>query len=528
MTVHHPVSGGITPTLQVSVQGLTDGPHNVNVQFNGSDRGAVSLSGQGQGHGSFTFSAGALKEGDNTVTLTSAGGSGDLSLVDTVSLTYAHSYAMDGPVQRFTAPPGAVSITSASPQVQFFDISDPTDVHMITALKGSAGSGYSYQFSVAKGSQHTILAVDSPAGIQQPSSITANQPSQWHASNKRARLVIISHGSLIASAARLAAFRNSRGLPAAVVDIEDVYDEFSFGAKDPAALRSFLQLAAANWKTAPRFVLLMGDATFDPRNYLGLDGDLFDLVPTRQIDTAYLKTASDDWFADFTGTGVPRMAVGRLPARTSADADLMVSKIIGYEQGAGSDSWRHQTLFVADSNDGYDFQGEADSLISLVPPSMAVASVLRGTAPDDVTSGQILSTIENGTLIVDYIGHGSTETWRGNLLTSDMAMTLSNGPRLPFFIDMTCLNALFQDLYTTSLAESLLLAPGGGAVAVWASSGMTEPGPQAIMNRALLQALFSSPTPTLGQAILKAKAAANDNDVRRTWILLGDPTTKIR
>ena len=67
------------------------------------------------------------------------------------------------------------------------------------------------------------------------------------------------------------------------MDVEDVYDEFSFGAKDFRALKDFLKHAKENWVKAPRFVLLVGDATFDPRNYLGL-GD-FDYVPTRLIDT---------------------------------------------------------------------------------------------------------------------------------------------------------------------------------------------------------------------------------------------------
>ena len=252
------------------------------------------------------------------------------------------------------------------------------------------------------------------------------------------------------------------------------------------------------------------------------------MVPTREIDTASLKTASDDWFADFADTGVPAMAIGRLAARTSADADLMVSKIIGYAQGAGSGSWRREILFVADSSDDYNFQGEATSLSSLAPNSMAVATVVRGTASDAATSSQIGSNIGSGALIVDYIGHGSTEVWAGNLLTSDTALTLSNGSMLPFFIDMTCLNALFQDLYTTSLGESLMLAPNGGAVGVWASLGLTDPALQAIMNRAMLQAMFGATTPTLGEAILQAKAATNDNDVRRTWILLGDPAIRIR
>ena len=76
-------------------------------------------------------------------------------------------------------------------------------------------------------------------------------------------------------------------------------------------------------------MLLVGDASFDPRNYLGL-GD-FDFVPTKLIDTVYLETASDDWFVDFNNDGLPSIAMGRIPVRTPEEAALVVSKIIAYE-----------------------------------------------------------------------------------------------------------------------------------------------------------------------------------------------------
>ena len=83
-------------------------------------------------------------------------------------------------------------------------------------------------------------------------------------------------------------------------------------------------------------------------------------------------------------------------------------------------------------------------------------------------------------------------------------------------------------LYTESLSEALLKAEGGGAIAVWASSGLTEPAAQAILNRELLKALFNGGSITLGAAANKAKAATPDPDVRRTWILFGDPTTQLK
>ena len=93
---------------------------------------------------------------------------------------------------------------------------------------------------------------------------------------------------------------------------------------------------------------------------------------------------------------------------------------------------------------------------------------------------------------------------------------------------MTCLNGFFADLFTESLAEGLMLSPNGGAVSVWASSGLTEPTVQAAMNQELFRQLFTRPSITLGEAVIGAKSAVSDIDVRRTWILFGDPTMRLR
>ena len=91
---------------------------------------------------------------------------------------------------------------------------------------------------------------------------------------------------------------------------------------------------------------------------------------------------------------------------------------------------------------------------------------------------------------------------------------------------MTCLNGYFQDPALESLAEGLMKAPGG-AVAVWASSGFTDPGSQEVMDVAVMRELFGGAR-TLGEAMRRAKASVEDPDVRRSWVLFGDPTTQLR
>jgi len=126
------------------------------------------------------------------------------------------------------------------------------------------------------------------------------------------------------------------------------------------------------------------------------------------------------------------------------------------------------------------------------------------------------------------MGHGSQDNWRGDILTLGDVGALTNGLGLPFVVSMTCLNGFFQDVYSDSLAEGLLKARQGGAVAVWASSGLTEPGGQVVMDKELVRLLFNGESLTIGEAVQRAKAATSDGDVRRTWILFGDPTTRLK
>lgn len=160
---------------------------------------------------------------------------------------------------------------------------------------------------------------------------------------------------------------------------------------------------------------------------------------------------------------------------------------------------------------------------------------------DEIRRGQwgsgardkLVESLSRGQMIVNYTGHGSADMWRGQLLSSADARRLTNGDRLPLFVIMTCLNGYFHDAAVDSLAESLMKAERGGAVAVWASSAMTVPNAQAMMNQELYRLIFapnssSAQSLTLGEAIARAKASVTDADLRGTWILFGDPTMKLK
>jgi len=273
---------------------------------------------------------------------------------------------------------------------------------------------------------------------------------------------------------------------------------------------------------------LLGDASYDYRNYEG--GGNFDLVPTKLVDTVFMETGSDDTLTDFDGDGIPEIAVGRLPVRTVADANLILSKIVNFSPANVPQS----ALMVADTQGTYFFNFEQanEQLIPLLPANMqaSVTKVYRAQQPSDaVARANIISKINSGTALVNYSGHGNVDVWTGApIFDTNDAMGLTNGNKLLLVIVMDCLNGYFIAPPIDCISEALMKAPNGGAVASFSSSGLTIPTGQHEMGQQLFSLLYSGPAIALGDATRQAKAATTDLDVRRTWLLFGDPTMKIR
>jgi hypothetical protein len=202
---------------------------------------------------------------------------------------------------------------------------------------------------------------------------------------------------------------------------------------------------------------------------------------------------------------------------------------VTYESGSSAGPWNKQALLIADQNVDVNFTNEADFAATNIPASLVTKKIYADGLDVSTARQQILDALNNGALLVNYTGHGAEEQWSfSDLFDDGTALALTNGDRLPFFVLMDCLNGFFQDVYTQSLAESLLLAPSGGAVAVWASSGFTNAPGQATMDQALLGLLKGNPTLALGPGALQAKSGVTDADVRRTWILFGDPLMQLQ
>ena len=507
--------------LEVTLQGVTDGPHAVDVQVNGTSVGTATFDGQGQGRTEFSVLSSQLQEGANLVTVVALGGELDVSLVATVRLTYWHTYQAEEDVLRGSVPAGQeVTIGGFSTRpIYVVDVTEPDAVRAVPGQVKRQGSSFAVTVVGPGPGTRTLLAFTDRVAAT-PAKVQVNQPSRWQSGTNRAQVVMIGHPAFLPSLATLKAWREQQGWTVALIDVEDLYDEFTFGAKSPWALRALVQTARARWAQPPSFLLLGGDASFDPRDFQAM-GET-DFVPTKLIDTDMMETASDDWFGDLNGDGVAEVAVGRLSVRTAEEATTVVQKLIGYDQTPAS----RTALLVADTPDSLNFEGASTQLAELLPSGVATQAIYRSRSDDATTRGSLLAAFNSGAWLVNYLGHGSVEVWRGEVFTSLDAGTLTNGLRLPFVATMTCLNGFFHDVWTESLAEALQRAPQGGAVAVWASSSLSEAAEQVDMNRALLQGL--SARMTLGEAVAQAKAVARDPNVRRTWILFGDPTTRLK
>ncbi|HKY06094.1 MAG TPA: C25 family cysteine peptidase, partial [Blastocatellia bacterium] len=458
LTLQHPDASATSPaTLEVALQGATLVPHRVRVELNGLGVGTLAFEDQSAGVARLSVSQGLVRGGPNQVKLTAEGGDSDYSFVDYIRISYWRSFTADDDALRVTVP-GKLQTTIGgftSGAIRVLDVTNPNSVQEVQGQIVQQKGAYSVKVSPPAAGQRTLLAV-TQSTMKTPAAIWLNRPSTLRSPANGADVLMIAHKDFVAGCEPLKSHREREGLSVAIVNIEDVFDEFSYGQKSPQAIRDFLAFAATGWDRPPRFALLVGSASRDPKNYTGL-GDL-DFVPTKIVETTAMETASDQWFVEFGGDGSAEVQIGRLPARTPEELSGMVAKIIAYDAARSSS----EVLLYADTNAGYDFRGASDELKSLLPSNITSEQINRDETDAATARLRLIAAIERGQKVVNYAGHGSATIWKDFVLTAADAENLDNGGRLPVFVMMTCLNGYFIDPGSASLAESLMSAPDGG------------------------------------------------------------------
>ena len=522
--------------LQVTLQGVTSDAgvspdHRVTVVLNDLAVGELVFDGVEPGTAPFAVPHARLREGANTIRLV-AQGAVDYSLVAAVRLSYWHTYEADADRLRFTVDGGQrVRVRGfASAAIHLLDVTDPAAPQEVAGTLDPERSGSWAVVAQVRGAGTRTLLAFTDATVLAPAHVEANAPSALHADAQASDYLVITHDTFAESLLPLVALRAGQGHAAALVDIADVYDEFSFGQKDPQALKDFLTRAQTHWRRPPAFAVLAGDATIDPRDYAGF-GDA-DFVPTKMVamDSVALESATDEWFGDLDDDGLAELALGRLPMRTVAHAETMVAKLVGYAQ-ADAGAWTKQLVLLTDADEPtWSFEADSRALAAALPADYTAHAVLGG-AGTAAARAELFARVTQGQLLVNYLGHGSTTVWGQHadlLARADVTDAWRPGTRLPVVVAMNCLNGLFQGIYgEESLAEAFLRAPEG-AVATWASSSLTYAAPQAAANQAFFRLTFQGAYATLGETVVAAKGTVSDRDVRRSWIFFGDPAMRLK
>lgn len=552
----HVISSPVTETLTVPNPDLTAaGPaklefalqgvlgqfpvnHQVTVAFNGTTIASLNFGPLEHLVRTISIPVAQLQSGANTLAFTKTS-TGEVCIVDYVRLTYPHSFRADAGALRFNLR-GTQTLKVdgfSTPSVRLIDYTDPLAVSITRPASEPSGSGFAITVPTSDPpSKPARLLYAIADGQFEQAALSLNQPSTLNLNSNTGDFLIVSHKTFIPSFTAnvspintsLVAQRQSQGMTVSVVDVDDIYDEFSYGVHGPQAIKDFLQHAATHWNNgtaAPRYIVFAGDASLDPRNYQGVGN--FDLVPTKLVDATFNETCSDDWLTDFDNDGIADIPVGRLPVRTLADANLVISKTVNFTPVAPQSA-----MLVADDPTNYYFNFETanDQVQALLPGSMTIQRVNVRTEPSPAQAkANVIAGFNQGRALVNYTGHGNVDVWASSsIFTANDATALTNGNKLSFVVVMDCLNGYFQDPSLLSLSEALLKAPGGGAVAAFASSGLTFPDGQHQMSEQLYTLLYGAQPIALGDAIKIAKGATVDIDVRRTWIFFGDPSLKIR
>ncbi len=527
----------LTLRLQGATQFAPNPDHHVQVWVNGHLVGEAFFDGLEAHEMQVAFDSAFLSPtGENTLQVAGIVDSG-VSIytefcVGSFDVTYERLYQAVSDSLMLRGGENAVVTVSgfSQKQVLVFDISVPMAPKYVTAttVEPAAGS-YCLAFTPASpGSKYLVVA---PAGISRPAALVADIASSLKQKSNAANYLIIAPGQFKAGAQALASYRSSRGLTCKVVDLQDIYDEFNGGAANPIAIQAFLSYAATQWRVAPRYVVLAGDASIDYKDVLGYSENF---VPTMIVSTPDGLFASDGALADIYGhDGIGDLALGRLPVVSNTELEQMVAKIEAYET-APDGPWKKRVLMTADTPDpdAGDFQANSELIAKAVPSDFIVDHVYVSESTIGEARAAMLGGINNGAYLVNYIGHGDWFQLSGDgLLTMDDVPHLVNGDRLPVFAAMTCGVGWFEEYGGDCLAESLVLSPSGGAIAVWSPSGWSYNSEAQILNQGLFQAIFSQEK-SLGNVIQSAIDAYPANGgskpfMQQIYNLLGDPALRL-
>ena len=531
-------------TVSINVASPAAGPATLVVNligFAAEQRAAITVNGNSlpevdwQGVGAYAakvqLPAGALQAGANSIQITALEGNLGFWL-DSFDLTYQHEYQVAENRLAFSAAGGQpVRVPGfTTSDVVVFDVSSPqAPVQLTGAAVTRQGSTWTLGFTAPDPGPF----VASTAAALTGAGVLGRNPADLRNPGNKAQYVVITPVDFQSEAQRLANLRSAQGLSTMVVVLDDIMDVFNNGIYDPAAIRSFLATAVQSWQTPPRYVALAGKGSYDYRNLLGLYSNM---VPPLLIATGDGLAPADGEYADFDGTGLPQLAIGRIPVLTLQEMHDYVDKVAAYEAGAGG-AWTNQALLAADyTGEAGNFAQTSDELATTLPPGLAVSRVYVPSPDPTVLQAsrtQLLNGLRSGQVMFNFVGHGGLDriVSEGLLLTTDVPQ-MGNAPKLPVMTALTCLLSEFAYPTISSLGEDLVLQRDGGVAALYAPTWLSYNSPASQLGTYVLPQVAAVGGGRVGDRLLRGinayAAAGGDRSLLRVYTLLGDPALVVR
>ena len=422
------------------------------------------------------------------------------------------------------------SITNNGNVLSVWDITDPLQPFKMNAVNNATQTTFSNQANrLREYTAFTVSNAVAPIGIGKINNQNLHNSSTVD-------YIIITHSSLLSEAQRLAQFHVQRdGYKTVVATTDQIFQEFSGGSPDPTALRDFVKMyfdkAGADLTKRPKYLLLLGSASYDYRNRISNNSNL---VPGYESLNSLdpLSTYTSDDFFGFLDDGEDinqnnnnfnlDIGIGRIPARSVDEAKTMVDKIIRYHAKTGLGAWRNQSVYIADDqdqnlhlNDAESVSADANAVNPILNqykiyldayPIVSNSAGARYPAVNDAIVNQVF----NGSLIVNYSGHGSYQRLAEEaILTQDELNRFNNPDKLPLFITASCDFAPHDDPSKNSLGGNLLTGSSNGAIALLTTTRLVFAFSNRVINDNYLQIAFK-PEPngqylTLGESVRRAK-----------------------
>ena len=579
----HDFSSGRTRNYKFTLPGVTKSKATIAVGFGTNGLAASSLGVYANGKSLGNLSVGKASSTDKgvitsgTFSVADIGEEAEITLkhsvqsnavngfLDYIRVSYVRDLALRGSFTAFRGTSvsglGEFKIATAKSDVKVWRVTTPSQMG---EYPGTYADGC-YTVVAPSSSREELVVVDVNGSF--PSvEVVGEVPNQnLHALGQTDMVIIVpSNRQFLVQAERIAELhRTLDSLTVAVVTAEQVYNEFSSGTPDATAYRRLMKMLydrASNAAEAPKYLLLMGDAFADNRllTYKGRRQE--DYLLCYQSQNSVSTTASyvlEDYFGfldDGEGsshtTDKVDIGVGRIPAQNLSQLTPVVDKIINYALNKEAGAWQNNIVVLADDGDEKNPNShmrdaeEVASLVNRYYPSFMVRRIYWDDYPVVTLStgnsypaatAAIKEQLEEGALIMNYSGHGSSNLFSPEMVWKASDMAECKSPRLPMWVTASCDISPF-DLGDGSIGEEAMLNPTGGAVAMLTTTRTVYQSHNAMINQSFMRNVLkrgsNGKAYAIGDAMREAKvslvAGATDlTENKLQYVLLGDPALRL-